>query len=121
MGTAGRTPRRIDCALPQRLLVRRNRSLRNLREPPSSLTSHSCIPQVHRCQTSPSRCCHRSRSEITSRTLEHFHFYSEQDRAAKCGFFLRKSRVGRGCFVSIRSENAVAVETYVVEEANPEL
>jgi hypothetical protein len=53
--------------------------------------------------------------------LEHFHFYSEQERAAKCGFsstpsklacrrprFLRKSRVGCGSSVSTRSENAVS-------------
>ena len=28
----------------------------------------------------------KSSVNLTSRLLEHFHFYSEQDRAAKCGF-----------------------------------
>jgi hypothetical protein len=26
------------------------------------------------------------RKDVSSPSLEHFHFYSEQDRAAKCGF-----------------------------------
>ncbi len=57
-----------------------------------------------------------SRSPLT----EHFHFYSAQEGAAKCGFsstpastlagdpeFLRKSRHGSRYSVSTRSENAV--------------